>query len=232
MFIAATSASLARFVSIEQLLDDAGQELNACLPLPRGDERRTADLVEHRGGALLVRRIDDVRLQRIDGGQLVLPSVEAKLTRIVGRRDGRGVGHVQRGEPRRHDAASGGREPRPAEPARPPPDDSRPGRRRPQGRQRSGRRCTPARTGSRRRACASAADPRSAYFARLVNRLRRCAIRRSWLCCCRSVSSRNSFTAAVAVFLAVTAGSKTADLRGALDRQSDAQSQERAGRGA
>ena len=96
----------------EQLLHHAGQELNACLPLPRGDEGCAADLVEHRRGTLLVRRIDDVRLQRVDGGQLMLPSIEAKLTRIVGRRDGRRIGHVQGGEPRRHDAAGGWRQPR------------------------------------------------------------------------------------------------------------------------
>ena len=94
MFIAATSASLARFVSTQQLFDDACQQLNARLSLSGRDECGTTDLVEHRGGALLIRRIDDVRLQGIDRGQFVLASVVTKLTGIVGRGDRRGIGHV------------------------------------------------------------------------------------------------------------------------------------------
>ena len=54
----------------EQLLDDAGQELAASLTLPCADEDGAADLVEHRRRTLLVRRVDDVRLERVDGWQL------------------------------------------------------------------------------------------------------------------------------------------------------------------
>ena len=56
----------------QQLLDDAGQELRARLTLARADEHGAADLVQHRRRALLVRRVDDVRLERVDGRQFLL----------------------------------------------------------------------------------------------------------------------------------------------------------------
>ena len=89
----------------EQLLDDAGQELDAGLPLPCADEDGAADLVEHGRRALFVRRVDDVALQGVDRRQFS-SAVEAQLARLVGRRDGRGVGHVQRGQPRRQRRAT------------------------------------------------------------------------------------------------------------------------------
>ena len=66
MFKAPASASRVRLPSSEQLLEDAGQELNACLPLPRADQRRAADLVQDGRGALLERWVDDVPFQRVD----------------------------------------------------------------------------------------------------------------------------------------------------------------------
>ena len=75
------------------------------------DKNGAADLVQHRSGALLVRRIDDVGFQGIDGGKLVLASVEPELPRVVSRRDHGGVGRVQRGKTCRHCTASSRSEP-------------------------------------------------------------------------------------------------------------------------
>ena len=55
-----------RFGFDEQLLDDAGEELRAGLALACGDENSAANLVEDGRRALFIRRINDVRLERID----------------------------------------------------------------------------------------------------------------------------------------------------------------------
>ena len=94
----------------QQLLDDAGQELDARLPLPGADEGGAADLVEHRRGALLVRGVDDVGLQGVDGRQLGFRPLKPELTGIVGRGDRRGVGHVERGQAGSDDTTGGRRE--------------------------------------------------------------------------------------------------------------------------
>ena len=54
----------------KELLDDAGQQLGTSLTLSCTDENGTADLVEDGCGALLIRRVDDVRLERVDGREL------------------------------------------------------------------------------------------------------------------------------------------------------------------
>ena len=83
MFIAAASASRSRLLSTSNCSTNAGEELAARLPLPGADEDGAADLVEHGRRALLVRRVDDVGLQRIDRRQLLLAPVEAKRAGVV-----------------------------------------------------------------------------------------------------------------------------------------------------
>ena len=81
MFIAAASASRARFESTSSCSTNARQELTAGLPLSRAHQHGAADLVEHGRRTLLAGRIDDLRLQRVDRRQFLLASVQPELIR-------------------------------------------------------------------------------------------------------------------------------------------------------
>src|SRR5262245_61528662 len=70
----------------EELLHDAGEKLRTGLPLACTDDNSTADLVEDRRRALLIRRVDDVLLERIDCRQLTTTAIQPKLARIMCRR--------------------------------------------------------------------------------------------------------------------------------------------------
>jgi hypothetical protein len=78
----------------QQLLNDTCQELRARLPLPRANENGAADFVEYRSRALLVRRVNDVCFQGVDGWQLPFP-IPAELASVVRRRNCGCVSHVQ-----------------------------------------------------------------------------------------------------------------------------------------
>ena len=91
--MAAASVSRARLLSTSSCSTTPAEQLDAGLPLPRADEDGAADLVEHRGRALLG-----------DGSMTspprrrwpaAPPPVEPQLAGVVGRRDGRGVGHIE-----------------------------------------------------------------------------------------------------------------------------------------
>ena len=73
----------------EQLLHERGKQLSAGLALPRADQNGSADLVEDRRCALLVRWVDDVGVESIDRGQFFLPTIESQLTCVVNGSDGR-----------------------------------------------------------------------------------------------------------------------------------------------
>ena len=60
---------------------NAGQQLAPRLPLSGADEDGAADLVQHRGGALLVRRVDDLGFEGIDRRQLLLAAVQPQRSR-------------------------------------------------------------------------------------------------------------------------------------------------------
>src|SRR5262245_26387672 len=67
----------------EQLFEQAVEELNPGLPLPRADRAGAADLVQDRRRALLERAVRDLPLQPIDGAQFS-SSVVAHLAGVVG----------------------------------------------------------------------------------------------------------------------------------------------------
>src|SRR5262245_28197433 len=80
----------------QELLDDVCQKLHAGLPLMGGDENGATDFLEDGRRALLVRRIDDVCLERIDSLQLVPAAVQSKLAGIVRSVDCHGIRQLDR----------------------------------------------------------------------------------------------------------------------------------------
>ena len=100
MFMFMVSVSRRTLAIDEQLLNDSDQQLRTGLTLANANQRRATDLVEDRRGALFQGPVDDRFLEHIDG-PLFAPPVEPQLARIVGRGDGRGIGHVQGRQTRR-----------------------------------------------------------------------------------------------------------------------------------
>ena len=87
--MAAASASRERLFSTTSCSTIAVRSCEASLLLASPDQRRAADLVEDRRHALLVRRVDDVCFERVDGRQFLRAPAETQLAGLMGPRDRR-----------------------------------------------------------------------------------------------------------------------------------------------
>src|SRR5438874_955351 len=67
----------------QQLFHESRQQLAPRLTLSDADEDGAADLVQHRGGALLVRRVDDLGFESINRRQFLLAAVQPQGTGVI-----------------------------------------------------------------------------------------------------------------------------------------------------